>query len=199
VASSRPPGPDVHLVVANVQPPAARGLVRLPAWTASHPRGATPISLSGLGATPTQVRAELPRATGIEIHAHGLIDQRISDAALIALSPDPDGQYGLTAKEIVELNLARSPTVLLPACGAARMTPFVHESISLPAAFVAAGAREVLAATADIPDSAGLFFAAVRDRIDKGEDPAVALRDERLRELAKGPGARWVKSVLLYR
>ncbi|HLL83199.1 MAG TPA: CHAT domain-containing protein, partial [Longimicrobium sp.] len=199
VPSRRPSGHGVHLVVANVQPPPSLGLEPLPEWTEPPPPGVTALPLSGGKATPSEVSKALPQATWIEIHAHGLFDQGVSDVSLIALSPDQNGKYGLTVNEILALELTRSPTVLLSACGAARMTPLVHESISLPVAFMAAGAREVFASTADIPDSAGRFFAAVRRRIAEGQDPALALRDERMDWLKTQPNAHWVRSVLLYR
>jgi hypothetical protein len=199
VAASRPPGPELPLVVANAEPPRSRGLERLPAWKSALPVTPRPIELSGAEATPVRLLAELPQATSLELHAHGLIDQGVSVASLIALTPDREGRFALTAEEIRKQNLARAPTVLLAACGAARMSPFLHESFSLPTAFVAAGAREVFAATADIPHSAGRFFSAVRSRISEGADPAVALRDERMQWHQAEPEQRWVDSVLLFR
>ncbi|MFP2929760.1 hypothetical protein ACLESO_32115, partial [Pyxidicoccus sp. 3LG] len=61
-----------------------------------------------------------------------------------------------------------------------------------------AGARAVFAATVDIPDSAGRFFQAVRERIRAGARPADALRTERLRWLRGERGSQWVTRVLLY-
>jgi hypothetical protein len=75
----------------------------------------------------------------------------------------------------------------------------VDDPLSLPAAFITAGARGVLAATVEIPDlEAQDFFNAVRERMRSGATPAVALREERMRWLGEGKGATWVESVLLF-
>jgi len=74
----------------------------------------------------------------------------------------------------------------------------VHEPFSLPAAFLDAGARTVLAATVDIPDAeAGPFFIAVQERIRSGQSAAVALRDVRMEWLRERPES-WARSVLVF-
>jgi hypothetical protein len=191
------PLPARELVVADVEAPASLGLPPLGPWHASPASGST-VTLVGGAATPSRVLREMVRATSVEIHAHGLSNPLISGATSIALSPEPDGRYALTAEEIRRVRLQGAPVVSLAACGAAWLPSFIHETFSLPQAFIASGARAVLAATVDIPDSAGTFFAAVRGRIQSGEEPALALRDERLRRLRSDPGALWVEDVLLF-
>ncbi|WNZ59690.1 CHAT domain-containing protein [Myxococcus sp. MxC21-1] len=88
--------------------------------------------------------------------------------------------------------------MLLATCSAARATPFLHESFSLPVAFIEAGAATVLASTVEIPDSAGRFFEAVRERIRSGAPAALALRDARRTWLADHPSADWVHGILLF-
>lgn len=192
-----PPGPARDLVVANVEAPASLKLPRLAPWNVPHALGSTSL-LAGAAATPSRVLEGMAQATSIEIHAHGLLNPLLSGAPAIALSPEPDGRYALTAEAIRRVRLPGAPVVSLAACGAAWLPAYIHETFSLPQAFVAVGARAVLAATVDIPDPAGAFFAAVRARIQSGEEPALALRDERLIRLRSDPDARWVEDVLLF-
>jgi CHAT domain-containing protein len=97
-----------------------------------------------------------------------------------------------------ERRLAGAPLVILAACRAAHTAPTLHEPVSLPGAFIRAGARTVLAATVDIPDSeAGAFFDEVREHIRSGQPAANALRDVRVRWLQRNPSS-WVRSVLVF-
>ncbi|RKH40715.1 CHAT domain-containing protein, partial [Corallococcus sicarius] len=191
------PREGTHLVVSGVDTPVALGLPRLPPMP---PTGADPlrVTLEGARATPSRVLEAMGSATEVELHAHGVFSPELSDASLLMLAPERDGRYVLTASQVRAQRLSGAPLVFLAACSAARTAPFPHESFSLPAAFLDAGARAVLAATVDIPDSAGRFFNAVRERIRAGAPPAVALRDERLRWLEAAPGDRWVHDVLLF-
>ena len=87
--------------------------------------------------------------------------------------------------------------VVLAACHAGQVAPYLHAVWSLPVAFVEAGARAVLASPAPIHDAeAGPFFEAVLQRIRAGQPPASALRDERVAWLGRGVG--WVREVLLF-
>ena len=89
--------------------------------------------------------------------------------------------------------------MVLAACHAAHTTYSLDAPFSLPAAFIQAGARGVLAATVEIPDmEAALFFNAIREHLRAGMTPALALRNERLRWQQEGRGASWVDSVLLF-
>src|SRR5690606_13652563 len=155
--------------------------------------GAAHVDLRGAEATPARVASSLGAADAIEIHAHGFVDPDVSDASLIALSPQPDGRFALGAREIAGLELARSPLVILAACRAAYTAPYRHEPWGLPRAFLLAGARAVIASPDAIPDiEAGEFFRAVEAQILSGTDPAIALRDERARRLATAPSS-WIR------
>jgi tetratricopeptide (TPR) repeat protein len=192
-----PPAPPLHVVIADVEAPASLHLIRLRPWSA--PPGETPKRLVGHEATPENVLAAMAGATAIDIHAHGIVDRRLSGATAIALAPGKGGGYALTAEMIrTRARLKGAPVVSLAACGAAWRPAFAHETDSLPQAFITAGARAVLAATVDVPDSGGAFFSRVSGRIQAGEEPAVALRDERERWLRERPDKIWVKDVLLY-
>lgn len=194
-ASSLPP---LNVVVANVETPPSLRLARLPPWESAPTPGGQTLELAALQATPSRVLEAMTRATHIEFHAHGMVDRSLSDATVIALAPEYDGRFALTAEAIRRVRLEGAPLVLLGACSAARMPPLLHQTSSLPQAFVGSGARAVLAATVDIPNTAGRFFQAVRERIQSGVNPAQALREERQRKLREDPSAHWVSRVLLY-
>lgn len=184
-----------RLVVADVAAPVALGLPRLAPWVADG-EGEPPRLLAGADATPTRVLQALPDAAEIELHVHGLVDLAVSDASFLALSPDADGHHALTAGQIRGVSLPARPLVILGACHAGQVAPYLHEAWSLPLAFLAAGARAVIASPAPIDDrEAGPFFAGVRARILAGSSPAVAVRDERVK---LGPGAPWAASVLVF-
>ncbi|CAM3188559.1 CHAT domain-containing protein [Corallococcus sp. ZKHCc1 1396] len=191
--------PPMHVVVSDVEPPATLRLARLPSSAEVDLEGAQRLlRLKGSQATPERVLEAMEQATDIDIHAHGVVDRALSDATVIALSPQQDGRYALTAEELRRRRFLGAPLVVLGACSAAHLPPLLHQTSSLPQAFVASGARAVFAATAEIPNDAGAFFRAVRERILSGTEPSQALRAERLDWHEKQPGMRWVDKVLLY-
>ncbi|AKQ64989.1 Tetratricopeptide repeat protein [Myxococcus hansupus] len=191
-------GEGPHLVINGVEAPSALGLPRLPPLAPPSMKDPRRVELSGMQATPSRVLAAMEQASEVEIHAHGAFSPEMSDASLVVLAPETDGRYALSAAQVRALKLAQSPLVLLATCSAARAMPFLHESFSLPVAFIEAGAATVLASTEEIPDSAGRFFEAVRERIRTGAPAALALRDERRTWLATQPGADWVHGILLF-
>ena len=95
------------------------------------------------------------------------------------------------------VELAGRPVVFLGACRAAAGSRLRTEPWSLPRTLVRAGARAVYASLRDLPDhEIGEFFRRVTARLDSGEAPAVALRNERL-EWVKA-GKPWVRDVVLF-
>lgn len=181
------------LIIADVEPPPSLGLSRLASWDDAHRA-----TLSGAAATPARVLAALGEAGEVVIHAHGLGAAESAEASFLALSADAQGRYALTASDVREARLDRHPLVVLAACRASLGAPVLHEPWSLPAAFVYAGARAVVASTAPIPDrEAGAFFDQIRSAVAAGSSVAVALRDVRQRHLASG-GADWVRDVLVF-
>lgn len=186
-----PRGPSV--VVADVEPPSTLRLARLATWQAVSGR-----TLSGASATPERVLAALADAGEVVIHAHGLGSSDAGDAAFLALSADASGRYALTAADVRGTVLHGNPLVVLAACNASVGAPVFHEPWSLPAAFVYAGARAVIASTAPIPDNeATALVESIRTAVAAGTPAAVALRDARLRALAAG-GGEWVKDLLVF-
>lgn len=186
-----------HLVIAGVEPPAALGVSRLQSWHQAAPGDTV---LDGPAATPSRVLAELATASFVEIHAHGTVNAAEADGSFLMMSPEPDGRYALTAAAIRKQTLQGHPIVVLAACHAAVTATYRHEPWGLPAAFIAAGARAVIASTDVISDAeAGAFFDDLRARMERGSPPEVALRDARSAWLVARPGAAWVKSLMVFR
>jgi hypothetical protein len=196
----RPRQPGTLLVVHNVDAPPLLRLPHLPTRRLSEagPGPSPTLELSGAQASPSRVLAEMPGASEIEIHAHGIYRPELFDGPFIALSPDDQGRYGLDMSAIRQVRLEHAPVVVLAACGTVRSGPPLHAPFGLSAAFIEAGASAVLAADVAIPDSAGAFFEAVRRRIRSGALPAVALRDERAKWSAGSAQEAWVQHVFLF-
>jgi hypothetical protein len=191
-AHAAAPTTGTSLVVADVEPPASLGLPRLASW----PHDSASTTLVGPAATPARVLAAIGQARDVTIHAHGFTAQ--ADASYIALSPDPNGQYALTAREVSRARLASSPLVILAACESANAAPQFATRWSLPIAFLTAGARAVVAPTTSVPDQeAGPFFDEVRARAAAGSPLAEVVRDLRKQWLADRK-ADWVRDVVVF-
>jgi tetratricopeptide (TPR) repeat protein len=190
-------GPSVHLVVSDIELPPGVDLDILPSWAPSVGPNARRTARSGADATPTRVLSAMKDATEIDLIAHGIISER-SDESYLLLSPER-GVRKLTVTQVRSAQLRGSPFVVLAACHAAHTSYALHEPLSLPAAFIQAGARGVLAATEKIPvQGANDFFNQVRDRMRAGVPPANALRDVRAQWLEKDPKQQWIAHVLLF-
>ncbi|MEO7729343.1 MAG: CHAT domain-containing protein, partial [Kofleriaceae bacterium] len=180
------------LVIADVDPPSALELPHLAAWSATGER------LTGSSATPARVLTAIASAGEVVVHAHGIVNVAQPDASFIALSPDAAGRFALTTGDVRQAVFATSPLVILAACQASRAAPVWHETWSLPAAFVYAGARAVVASSAPIPDSeAAEFFDLIRTSIRTGLPVANAVRDARQQWISRGRGA-WVQDVIVF-
>lgn len=194
--SGKAPTAPRTLIVADVIPPAHLQLPAL-SYRPSDPTPST-VTLSGSTATPARVLAEMPDATEIQFHTHGLVNAGISDASHLVLSPGPEGNYALTAEAIRHTELRGHPIVVLAACQSALGARYQHAPWSLPDSFLAIGARAVFAPGTRIPDlEAGPFFDHVLERVRAGADPAVALRDERMAALTSTPST-WAADVILF-
>lgn len=196
-AQTAPAGDASRLVVANPEAPPDLKLPPLNPYPADMARGAT--VLRGADATPTRVLQAMPDASVIEFHTHGFIGNDVTEASYLVLSPEPDRQYALTARDVAQVELARAPLVILGACHAAASSRSLEGGIGLAEAFLRSGARAVIAS----PDAVGdlgtaALFAAVRDRVMHGVDPAVALRDERLHRLSRSHDDAWVSGLVVF-
>lgn len=188
-----------RLVVADVVPPAELHLPTLRTWSEPEPETGSQTLLKGSLATPSQVLEALREATEVQIHAHGIINPDEADGSMLVLSPEADtGKFALTATDLQGQQLKGRPVVLLAACHAAYSKEYFHETFGLPVSFIEAGARAVLAATQEIPDSeVSAFFEPVLARIRAGVPAALVLRDARM-EWLRARGGNWVRQVLLF-
>jgi hypothetical protein len=184
------PAPRHELVVSDVAPPDDLHLPPLQPFS-----GATGSEvLSGARATPANVLAAMKTASLAVIVAHGFTAAEPTAAAM-ALSPDAEGDYLLTASKVRSAVLAGAPIVVLAGCDAGRVQVSA-EPWSLATSFLEAGARVVIAPTEPIPDaSANEVFRALIDRIRAGTDPAEALVTERS---ARGDTAPWLSNVVVF-
>ena len=147
--------------------------------------GARATVLAEEGATPAAYFEAKPQQFDI-VHfvAHGVPSRiRPLDSAVI-LSPDGDRNYRLLAGKIAEHPLT-ARLVTISSCHGAGTTTYAGEGlVGLAWAFLYAGAQQVVAALWAVQDSAAPelmehMYAGIRG----GKDPAVALRDAKLRLL----------------
>jgi len=186
-----------RLVVANPAPPPDLKLPPLGPYPDEASQGAT--VLRGADATPTRVLQAMRDVQVIEFHTHGIIGNDVTEPSYLVLSPELGRQYALTAADVAQVALAGAPLVILGACHAAASSRSPEGGIGLAEAFLRSGARAVIASPDAIPDRAATaFFAAVRERVMRGADPAVALRDERLRRLTGSHDDAWVSGLVVF-
>jgi len=192
-AGPHPRGPTPRaLEVSGAQPPDAT-LVHAGTAPSVLPFDAR---LAGAAATPSATLAALASATYAELHVHGLASARDEDAAYLALSPERDGAFTLRADRVRGAKLAAGPLVVLAACRAALVAPYLAQRWSLPDAFVTAGASGVVAADVAIPEAdARAVFDELHRRVDAGESAARALAELR----AAAPADSWVRHLMLFR
>ncbi|MGV3619477.1 MAG: CHAT domain-containing protein, partial [Archangium sp.] len=182
------------VVVSDVQTPPELGLKPLGSWSAGVP---VDDRITGAQATPERVLSALGDAAFVEFDVHGQVNTGSEDTAALMLANGAHG-HSLTAAAVSRAKLNKHPVVLLGACRAATAAPYMHEAWSLPRAFAQAGARSIIAAPVDLPDGeARRFFGPLTERLLRGESPASALRDERVKWLA-ADAAPWVRQVLVF-
>jgi hypothetical protein len=180
--------PPRVVVVTDPTPPLALPGLAPPS---SLPPGA--VVLRGPDATPTRVLAAITDATYVELDSHGVAESDV-DGAYLALSPEPSGRFALTSADLRSAHLHAAPVVVLAACRGARVAPYLHRRWSLPDAFLAAGARVVIATDVDVPDrDADRVFADIRARIMRGDEPDVAVAAVR----AAHPNS-WVARIAVF-
>ena len=136
------PEHPVRLVVHDVEAPANLELPRLGRQLFAGAPYRQLISLRGIEATPDQVLRRLTMADFIELHVHGLLDPRVSDAPSLVLSPNQEGHALLSARAIEQVSLARGPGVFLGACDGAQGASY-WSLLSQPTDGVHEGGRTV--------------------------------------------------------
>jgi tetratricopeptide (TPR) repeat protein len=196
-------GKAIPLVVKDVEyDPARLSELKLKKlrWESVFGPDETPRRLEGALATPRQVLREMEHATEVVLVTHGLVSPE-SEAAYLLLAREghKPGSDELWVRQLRQVKLKGAPLVVLAACHGGHSAPLLHAPVSLPNAFLEAGARAVMAPTQPIPDQeASAFFREVRRRIREGATPAAALRDERVAWHARQPEAKWPDSILLF-
>lgn len=187
------PAPQRSLEVVDARPPDP-SLPRL----APIPSAAKfDVSIAGDAATPSRVLAALADATYAELHVHGVAAAYNDDAAYLALSPDPTGAFALRAGAVRAAKLRKAPLVVLAACRAAEVAPYLRQRWSLPDAFLAAGASAVVASDVAIPDAdARRIFDELHRRIAAGESVTAAVAALRA---SAGPDATWMRRLMVFR
>lgn len=194
-----PPGKPIHLVIKSVEYDRKRKLQQL-YWKPEFGPDEEPRLLEGALATPARVLHEMEDATEIDLVTHGQLSP-VSDASSLILAKENEaaGTDELRARQLRQAKLRGAPLVVIAACHGGHAAPVLHEPVSLPHSLIEAGARAVLAATIRIPDQgASDFFNALRARMRQGEEPAEALRNERLAWHQRSPTDTWVDSILLF-
>lgn len=194
-SGGRPPRDRGHVLrVAEVRSPPGLDLPALPAYEVSAAEPAPDVLLRGAAATPEAVLDAMERASEIEVFAHGYYDLGASAATMLVLSPNSEGRYALTARQIASSSLPHRPVVFLAACQAARTTRYRNFSFSLPASFIEAGAESVVASWVPVPSLEGqAFFRSVRAAVRAGRTPAAAVRRAR----AEAPEGSWMDGVVV--
>jgi hypothetical protein len=184
-----------RLLVRNVLPPSELQLTSLGVRAALVDDRWT--VLEGAAATPARVLAGLRAADVVDFEVHGIVDAQVPDGAVLVLSEDADRDYALSATELQAVRLERQPVIFLGACRAATNSRLRAEPWNLPKTLVRSGARAVYASDRDLPDhEVGEFFRKLTARLDSGESPATALRNERVDWLRAGKA--WVRDVVLF-
>lgn len=132
--------------------------------------------------------------------AHAVADDRHPARSAVVLAPgDADEDGLLQSREIAALDLGGRP-VVLAACRSASGKVYRGEGVmSLARAFFQGGAGAVVASLWPLrDDEAEALFAALYDRLARGEDLAAALRGaQRERFEAGAPAAAWAGLVVL--
>jgi hypothetical protein len=187
-----------RLVIANPEPPPELDLPALGPYPAQRDDPHVTV-LRGTDATPSRVLLAMQDASVVEFHTHGFLADDLFEASRLVLSPELDRRYALTSEDLAQVRLAAAPLVVLGACHAATSSRSLEGGMGLAEAFLHAGARAVIASPDAVPDRGSYtFFTAVRDRVLGGTAPAVALRDERVRQLAASPDDTWVSGVVVF-
>lgn len=142
-------------------------------------------TLLGAHATPESVGQELPHTT--IAHYGGHIVGRGAEARLL-LSPS-GGRDSLSAREVAGLNLKETEVVVLAGCRGSRSQSSYAIIGDMASAFLAAGARAVIASTSDIEDATATpTMLLLHDYLQSGDDAVHALRRTALDELHNPDG-----------
>jgi CHAT domain-containing protein len=125
---------------------------------------------------------------------HGIASQTQPLESAVILSEE-GGAYKLYAREIVKHPL-QAELVTISACNGAGTRAYAGEGlVGLSWAFLRAGARRVIAALWEVSDSSSTpqLMDELYQGLDRGEDPATALRNAKLSMIRLGNHSVFVK------
>ena len=158
--------------------------------------------LEGPRATLAGYRAADPgKFDYLHFVAHGVAAPKRPLDSFIVLAPDRAASYKLVARDVQNEKL-NALLVTISSCEGVGKATYTGEGIvGLAWAFQRAGADQVIAALWNVSDAAtATLMADMYDGIRKGRDPAMALRDAKLRWMKQGPVAAkpryWAPFVL---
>lgn len=138
--------------------------------------------LEGRNATPAAYLASSPdRFAYLHFVAHGIASHTQPLESAVILSKEGDS-YKLYAREIVKHPLT-AELVTISACNGAGTRAYAGEGlVGLSWAFLRAGARHVIASLWEVSDSPSTpqLMDELYQGLDRGEDPATALRNAKL-------------------
>jgi CHAT domain-containing protein len=146
--------------------------------------------LGGKQATPSAYLQSDPRQFAyLHFVAHGTASLTQPLESAVILSPEGDS-FKLYARDIVAHPLD-AHLVTISACNGAGTRAYAGEGlVGLSWAFLRAGAHNVIASLWEVSDasSTGLLMDRLYEGLDKGEDPATALRNAKLSVLKSSVG-----------
>lgn len=142
--------------------------------------------LTGLSANTENLRKLLPEADVLHLATHSTTTEiQLSDRALLL-------------SEVYSLPLRTGALVVLSSCEGADPGKQERGPVTLAAAFLAAGASEVIAGTDRVGDAeAEALFTEFYRALGSGLSPSAALRHAKLKRREANPGGDWSKFVLI--
>lgn len=134
----------------------------------------------------------MERADVIHFATHALEDVLNPRKSRLLLAVNEHGlQDSLDVAEVAEMQFRRAPTVILAGCRTAATGRAHGFTQTLAAAFLAAGARDVVGSLWDIEDTAGREFSlALHGALRAGLEPDRALREAQL-HLLRSPNVQF--------
>ena len=151
--------------------------------------------LLGREATPSAYRKAGPeRYSYLHFVTHGTASYARPLESAVILTREGD-TYKLYAREIVKYPLS-AELVTISACNGAGTRAYAGEGlVGLSWAFLRAGARNVIASLWEVSDSSSTpqLMDELYQGLDRGEDPATALRNAKLRLLRSSTGTVFAK------
>jgi CHAT domain-containing protein len=146
-------------------------------------------ALVGERATKQNVLEGISRFTAVHMGVHGISDPYAPRASHLILRGDDGRRDALTVDEILGMDLRRTRIVVLAACNSSfRSTALATNAFGLGEAFLAAGARAVVASGWAVDDAAtGRLMANFYRALADGATVADALRLAQLTELRQAP------------